>query len=77
MTPLATAERKGVSRVILLLNKEERERVLAWREDELLAAGYPLALAVDLAHSEADLHEAIRLVKELGCKPETAAEILT
>ncbi|MDO8424265.1 MAG: hypothetical protein Q7S54_01485 [bacterium] len=62
--------------MILAIDKQERERVLAWREQGLIAAGYPLSLAVDLAHSEADLHEAVRLVKELGCKPELAAEIL-
>ena len=48
--------------MILLLNKKERERVLTWREDELLAAGYPLLLAVDLARR--------------GCPPKLALRIL-
>ncbi len=47
----------------------------SWRLHVLIEAGYPLPLAEKLAHSEADLHVAVELVKS-GCKHETAAEIL-
>jgi hypothetical protein len=41
----------------------------------LMEAGYPLPLAERLAHSEADLHAAVELVRR-GCDPKIAAEIL-
>jgi len=41
----------------------------------LMEAGYPVPLAERLAHSEADLHSAVELVRR-GCEPQTAAEIL-
>jgi hypothetical protein len=53
----------------------EREKVESWRLHVLIEAGYPLALAEKLAHSEADLHVAVELVTA-GCRFETAAEIL-
>jgi hypothetical protein len=40
-----------------------------------MEAGYPLPLAERIAHSEADLHHAVDLIRQ-GCAPETAAEIL-
>ncbi len=53
----------------------EQHKVESWRLYVLIEAGYPLPLAEKLAHSEADLHQAVELV-ESGCKHETAAEIL-
>lgn len=53
----------------------ERAKVESWRLHVLIEAGYPLPLAEKLAHSEADLHEAVELVRK-GCRHDTAAEIL-
>ena len=53
----------------------EREKVESWRLHVLVEAGYPLTLAEKLAHSEADLHRAVELVRA-GCTYETAAAIL-
>ncbi len=53
----------------------ERLKVETWRLHVLIEAGYPLPLAERLAHSNADLHEAVELV-QAGCKPDVAAEIL-
>ena len=53
----------------------EREKVESWRLHVLVEAGYPLGLAEKLAHSEADLHRAVELIRA-GCAFETAAEIL-
>jgi hypothetical protein len=53
----------------------ERDKVESWRLHVLVEAGYPLALAEKLAHSEADLHRAVELVRA-GCTHDTAAEIL-
>jgi hypothetical protein len=60
---------------ILHPGPDERAKVESWRLHVLIEAGYPVALAEQLAGSEADLHEAVELV-ESGCRPETAAEIL-
>jgi len=56
-------------------SQTEREKVESWRLHVLVEAGYPLALAERIAHSEADLHRAVELVLA-GCTHETAAEIL-
>jgi hypothetical protein len=53
----------------------EREKVESWRLHVLIEAGYPLPLAEKLAHSDADLHQAVELTRS-GCSFETAAEIL-
>ena len=53
----------------------ERSKVESWRLHVLIEAGYPLPLAERLAHSDADLHEAVELVRA-GCKYELAIEIL-
>ncbi|MER3488182.1 MAG: hypothetical protein C4307_05430 [Chloroflexota bacterium] len=53
----------------------ERLKVESWRLHVLIEAGYPLPLAEKLAHSSADLHQAVELLKQ-GCAPELAAEIL-
>jgi len=51
-------------------------RVLDWRIEELLRAGFPELLALELAATiEVDLHTAVELT-ERGCPPETAARIL-
>jgi hypothetical protein len=55
--------------------QSEREKVESWRLHVLIEAGYPLPLAERLAHSEADLHRAVELIRA-GCAFETAAEIL-
>ena len=56
-------------------DQNEREKVASWRLHILIEAGYPLPLAERLAHSDADLHSAVELVRG-GCEPKTAAEIL-
>jgi hypothetical protein len=53
----------------------ERLKVESWRLHVLIEAGYPLPLAERLAHSNADLHQAVELVKA-GCLPDIATEIL-
>jgi hypothetical protein len=57
------------------LPQTEKEKVEGWREHVLTEAGYPPPLAEKLAHSNADLHRAVELIR-LGCAFETAAEIL-
>ena len=54
---------------------DERIKVESWRLHVLIEAGYPLPLAEKLAHSEADLHQAVQLVY-VGCRADLAAEIL-
>ena len=54
---------------------DERVKVETWRLHVLMEAGYPLPLAERIAHSNADLHRAVELVRA-GCAPELAAEIL-
>ena len=50
--------------------------VLRWRRDQLVAAGFELALAADIANRRGyDLHALIELV-ERGCPPELAVRIL-
>ena len=56
-------------------DQTERDKVASWRLHVLMEAGYPLPLAERLAHSEADLHSAVELIRR-GCQPKTAAEIL-
>ena len=55
--------------------QSERERIAGWRLHVLIEAGYPVHLAERLAHSEADLHRAVELVRQ-GCDATVAAEIL-
>jgi hypothetical protein len=55
--------------------QSEHEKVVSWRLHVLVEAGYPGELAERIAHSEADLHDAVELVLA-GCTHETAAEIL-
>ncbi len=53
----------------------EQEKVDSWRLHVLIEAGYPSELAEKLAHSDADLHQAVELITA-GCSHETAAAIL-
>jgi hypothetical protein len=54
----------------------EADRVLRWRVDELVRAGYTERLALRLAsRRHVDLHQAVELLAR-GCPPETAARIL-
>jgi len=54
---------------------DERMKVETWRLHVLMEAGYPVPLAERIAHSNADLHQAVELVRA-GCAPELATEIL-
>ena len=55
----------------------EGERVQAWRREELERAGYPRELASEIAgRFDVDLHTAVALVREQGCAPDIAAQIL-
>ena len=56
-------------------DRGESSKVESWRLHVLIEAGYPLPLAERLAHSEADLHRAVELIRA-GCAFETATEIL-
>jgi hypothetical protein len=54
----------------------ELERVLVWRYERLVCAGYTTEQAIDLAaEPQVDLHDAIDLVGR-GCPPHLAATIL-
>jgi hypothetical protein len=55
--------------------RDEQAKVESWRLHVLMEAGYPLPLAEKIAHSNADLHHAVDLIRQ-GCAPEIAAEIL-
>jgi hypothetical protein len=57
-------------------DESERERLYAWRLEQLLFVGYPVVFAEDLAeHLDIDLHRACDLVRQ-GCPPTTAVNIL-
>jgi hypothetical protein len=53
----------------------DRDKVASWRLHQLIEAGYPVHLAERVAHSDADLHRAIELLRS-GCDARIAAEIL-
>jgi hypothetical protein len=59
------------------LRQEHRGHdVVLWRSDQLVGAGFPLALAMQLAHDgRYDLHALIELAEQ-GCAPELAVRIL-
>jgi hypothetical protein len=60
----------------LQIIESEEERVVYWREEELLRAGYPAAAARRLARRhDVDLHQAVDLVRA-GCDPGLATRIL-
>ena len=58
-----------------ILDEPEPDKVGSWRLHILLEAGYPAELATKLAFSDADLHQAVELVRA-GCSHLTAADIL-
>ena len=54
----------------------ERDRVHAWRVEELERAGYPPVTACLLAaRADIDLHQAVALLRA-GCPPDRAEAIL-
>jgi len=56
---------------------QEVDSIRAWRREELTRAGYNDDLAQVLGHClDIDLHRAIELVRDKGCKPSVAALIL-
>jgi hypothetical protein len=58
------------------LVESEEARVVEWREQELLRAGYQPTAARALARrTDVDLHKAVDLVRS-GCAAELAARIL-
>jgi hypothetical protein len=49
--------------------------VVLWRSDQLVEAGFPIALAAQLAHdARYDLHDLIELTEQ-GCPPDLAVRI--
>ncbi len=65
-----------VIEIPLARREGEEERVLAWREHELIRAGYHPDDAFELAcRPDVDLHGAIDLVRR-GCPSSTALRIL-
>ena len=65
----------GETTEIIEPNGGDASKVESWRVHVLMEAGYPVPLAERVAHSNADLHQAVALVRA-GCAPELAAEIL-
>jgi hypothetical protein len=55
----------------------ESERVEAWRLEQALNLGVPLAEAEQFAASDGDLHRLADLIISRGCAPALAAEITT
>jgi hypothetical protein len=56
--------------------EERGDEVVRWRREQLVASGFPLPLAADLARdARYDLHALIELT-ERGCSPELAVRIL-
>lgn len=52
-------------------------KVISWRLENLLRAGYDLGAAEEIAaRRDIDLHQAAELVAVRGCAPATAARIL-
>jgi hypothetical protein len=61
---------------IEIVVEAEDERVLGWRAEELIRAGYDEFDAIELALDRGvDLHRAIDLLRR-GCPPATAVRIL-
>lgn len=57
------------------VGRSETELILAWRLEQLARAGFDFELAMELATSGVDLHEAVDLVRR-GCEPALAGRIL-
>ncbi len=72
---MATVESEPLE-VEVVPRESEEERVIRWRTEGLLRAGYTNCIALELAlRSDVDLHFAIGLVRR-GCPTATAARIL-
>jgi len=58
------------------LHERTGSEILAWRRRQLVAAGFPRAVAAEVSQDSAyDLHALIELV-ERGCPPALAVRIL-
>jgi hypothetical protein len=58
------------------VRQTEQELVESWRATELERAGYPPAIAAELAaRTDVDLHRAVEMLSR-GCTPELALSIL-
>jgi len=70
-------EPRSVSEAVAEYTAEDDERmsVLRWRQDRFIAMGFGLANSASLAGSDADPHDAERLLAR-GCPVDLAAEIL-
>jgi hypothetical protein len=65
----------SVTEVELVIDAED-EKVVSWRAEELIRAGYDELDALELAFERAvDLHRAVELL-ERGCPAKTAVRIL-
>jgi hypothetical protein len=61
---------------IEVLPESEEERVISWRAEELMRAGFDGCTAIELALiPHVDLHKAVSLLRH-GCPPSTAVRIL-
>lgn len=59
-----------------VLRESEGDRVVGWRAERLLGAGFDDLAALELAlRRDVDLHRATGLLRR-GCPPETARRIL-
>jgi len=68
--------RQGSTPATVAAQESESERIYAWRFKTLTEAGMPSKLAMRVADSEADLHQAVELLGA-GCSPELVADIVT
>jgi len=66
---------RGVTQTKQRTRPDVLEEVVGWRREQLERAGYETEVAEQIARSDADLHLAVRLLKQ-GCPAETAAQIL-
>lgn len=66
----------AVTEPVLPEPRSELERVVGWRTEVLVEAGYPLIAAANIAcNLGVDLHRAVELIKG-GCPLEVAVDIL-
>lgn len=71
---MATVELEDEVEVVL--RESEDERVVGWRAERLLEAGFDEFVALELSlRRDVDLHRATRLLRS-GCPPEMARRIL-
>ena len=60
----------------IMSNQRADHEVVRWRREQLVASGFPLPLAAEVAgDARYDLHALIELT-ERGCAPELAVRIL-